>query len=103
MNSQMEIPRQAIAEFCRKWRVTDLLLFGSVLRDDFGPDSDVDVLVTFHPDTRYTLFDLVHMQEELSNIFGREVDLLEKTAVERSRNHLRRKAIMETAEIVYAG
>jgi predicted nucleotidyltransferase len=103
MNAQVEIPRQAIEEFCRKWQVTELSLFGSVLRDDFGPDSDVDVLVAFHPDTRYTLFDLVHMHEELSGILGREVDLVEKTAVERSRNYLRRKAILGTAEIVYAG
>jgi len=102
MSAQVEIPQQAIAEFCRKWRVTEFSLFGSILRKDFRPDSDVDVLVRFHPDARYSLFDLVNMEAELGAIFGRQVDLVEKAAVERSRNYLRRKAILGEAEVVYA-
>ncbi|PKN30971.1 MAG: nucleotidyltransferase [Deltaproteobacteria bacterium HGW-Deltaproteobacteria-21] len=102
MKARVRIPSKEIDSFCRRWRITELALFGSVMRDDFRSDSDVDVLVKFDPETRYTLFDLVHMQEELRTIFGRDVDLVEKTAIERSRNPLRRKAILETAEIVYA-
>jgi uncharacterized protein len=102
INAQIQIPRETIESFCRRWQIVELALFGSALRDDFGPDSDVDVLVRFAPDARHTLFDLVHMQDELSSLFGRDVDVVEKTAMERSRNLLRRKAILETAEILYA-
>lgn len=102
MNAGYRIPIKEIESFCHRWRVTELALFGSVTRDDFDENSDVDVLVTFEPENRYTLFDLVHMQEELRGIFGMEVDLVEKAAIERSRNPLRRKAILDSAEIVYA-
>ena len=72
---QIEIPREKVVEFCHKWKIIEFSLFGSVLRDDFRPDSDVDVLVTFAPDTKYSLFDLVHAQDELEKILGRKVDL----------------------------
>ena len=75
----------------------------SVLRDDFGPESDVDVLVSFEPRVPHTLLDIVRMQEELSGILGREVDLIERTAVEQSRNYIRRKAILQSAETIHAG
>lgn len=71
------------------------------MRDDFGPDSDVDVLVRFEEEARHTLFDLSRMEAELKAIFGREVDLVSHRGVERSRNHLRRTAILESAEVVY--
>jgi len=90
-----------IGEFCRRWKVTELSLFGSALRDDFGPDSDVDVLVTFARDSRPTLFDLVHMKEELEAILGHTVDLLSRRGVEQSRNYLRRRAILSSAEPIY--
>lgn len=102
INAQIQIPRETIESFCRRWQIVELALFGSALRDDFGPDSDVDVLVRFAADARHTLFDLVHMQEELCSLFGRDVDVVEKTAMQRSRNLLRRKAILETAEILCA-
>jgi predicted nucleotidyltransferase len=101
MNARIPIDRNKIAEFCRRWKITEFALFGSVLRDDFRPDSDVDVLVTFAPETRYSLFDLVHMQDELKEIFGREVDLVERKAVERSENYIRRKHILRSIEPVY--
>lgn len=101
MNARIPIDRNKIAEFCRRWKITEFALFGSVLRDDFRPDSDVDVLVTFAPETRYSLFDLVHMQDELKEIFGREVDLVERKAVERSENYIRRKHILRSVEPVY--
>jgi len=99
--TKIEMPKQKIAEFCKKWKITQLSLFGSVLRDDFRPDSDVDLLVTFAPDAKWSLFDHVRMEEELSAIFGRKVDLVSRRAIERSDNWIRRKAILETAEPYY--
>lgn len=93
--------RPAIGQFCRKWKITEFALFGSVLGDDFGPDSDVDVLVTFEPDAHWTLFSLSRMQDELSKLFGRDVDLLTRRAVEQSRNAIRREAILSSAEVVH--
>src|SRR5712692_7250524 len=101
MSARIPIDREKIAEFCRRWKITEFALFGSVLRDDFRPDSDVDVLVTFAPDAEWSLFDDVDMEEELSAIFGRKVDLVSRRAVERSDNWIRRKAILSTAEPVY--
>ena len=99
--TKIEMPKQKIAEFCKKWKITQLSLFGSVLRDDFRPDSDVDLLVTFAPDAKWSLFDHVRMEEELSAIFGRKVDLVSRRAIERSQNYIRRKAILETAQPYY--
>jgi len=99
MTRQISLLKNQIADFCRKRQVVEFALFGSVLRDDFGPQSDVDVLVTFAPDSRYSLFDLAEMSEELGQVFGREVDLVEKQAI---RNPFRRKAILESMEVVYA-
>lgn len=97
----MDIPREEIAEFCRRWRIRELALFGSVLREDFRPDSDVDMLVTFEPDAAWSLLDHVQMQEELSVMLGRSVDLVSRRGIERSRNHLRRKAILDSAEVIH--
>ena len=101
MSARIAIDREKIAEFCRRWKITEFALFGSVLREDFRPDSDVDVLVTFAPDVRYSLFDLVRIQDELKQIFGREVDLVERKAVEKSENYIRRKHILSSVEPVY--
>lgn len=98
----IEVNKEQLESFCRRWKVAELALFGSVLRKDFRPDSDVDVLVCFLPEARHGLFDLVRMQEELKAILGREVDLVERTAIEHSKNYLRRKAILSSLEIVYA-
>jgi predicted nucleotidyltransferase len=95
------IDTDAIGEFCRRWNVTELSLFGSALRDDFGPDSDVDVLVTFAADARPTLFDMVHMKEQLEAVLGHSVDLVSRRGVEQSRNYLRRRAILSSAEPIY--
>lgn len=97
----MEIPRDKIAEFCRRWKIIELSLFGSVLREDFQPDSDVDVLVSFAPDVPWSLWDLVTMQEELTQVLGRKVDLVERRAVERSENYIRRRHILNSAERIY--
>jgi predicted nucleotidyltransferase len=92
------IDRESIAEFCDRWKVTELSFFGLVLRDDFRPDSDVDVLVSFAPSADWGLLDHVRMEEELSALVGRKVDLVTRRSVERSANWIRRKAILETAE-----
>ena len=94
MSPRIPIPQDAIADFCRRWQVTEFALFGSVLRDDFGPDSDVDVLVAFSPDAKHSLFDLVRMEDELRTIFGRRVDLVTRRAVERTTNEWRRQSIL---------
>jgi predicted nucleotidyltransferase len=95
-------PRSALADFCQRWKVSELALFGSVLGDDFQPESDVDVLVTFLPEAEWSLLDHVQMEEDLSTLLGHKVDLVSKRAVERSENWLRRRAILESAEVVYA-
>lgn len=98
----IDLPSEAIADFCRRWLVTELALFGSVLREDFRPDSDIDVLVSFAPEARWTLLDLVRMEDELKAIFGRDVDLVEREAVERSENYIRRQHILRSARTIYA-
>jgi hypothetical protein len=73
--ARIAVPRDRVGEFCRRHHITWLALFGSVLREDFRPDSDVDVLAEFEPDYRYTYFTLAQIEDELSAIFGRRVDL----------------------------
>jgi len=100
--ARIPIPDEEIEAFCRKWDVQRFELFGSVLREDFDPEkSDVDVMVTLTKERSYTLFDIVHMQDELGSIFGRKVHLSERPAVEQSRNHFRRRHILENAQEVY--
>ena len=102
MSRQFEIPHEELAAYCNRWRVTELALFGSVLREDFGPESDVDVLVCFGADAWPALLDMARMQAELSRILGRQVDLVERVAIEASRNYIRRDAILRSAETVHA-
>lgn len=102
MRQHVHIPRDRIAAFCRAWRIAELALFGSVLRDDFTDDSDVDVLVCFEPGVSVGMFDLVRMEQQLQELLGRRVDLIERRSVERSENYIRRRAILESAEVVYA-
>jgi hypothetical protein len=95
----IEIPQEKIEAFCRKWKVKEFALFGSVLRDDFRPDSDVDVLVTLEENWPWSLYEWVDMIEELKVLFGREVDLVEKTAI---RNPFRRHSILSSYQVLYA-
>lgn len=88
-----------IAEFCQRWKITEFALFGSVLRDDFRPDSDIDVLVTFAPDSRWSLFDWVDMKEELEALLGRKVDIADKEGL---KNPYRRHEILQTHQVIYA-
>jgi hypothetical protein len=98
---RVELSKDKIQDFCLKWKVTELALFGSVLRDDFRPDSDIDVLVSFEPAARWSLMAMVEMQDELEKILGRKVDLVERSAIERSENYIRRRHILASAEPYY--
>lgn len=97
----LRLPKEELAEFCRKWNIREFSLFGSALREDFRPDSDVDVLVDFKPGRTPGLFAAAQMADELAKLFGREVDLLTRPAVEQSRNYIRRKAILSSLQVVY--
>ena len=97
----INIPREEIHDFCKRWRVKELALFGSALRSNLNPSSDVDLLVTFDGQVNWSLLDHIRMEQELGKIFGRKVDLLSKPAVERSHNWLRRQEILNTAEGIY--
>ncbi len=98
VSRNLDIPMDRIEAFCRKWKIREFSLFGSVLRDDFRPDSDVDVLVSFEPDAPWDLFHLVEMRDELIALFGRDVDLVEKEGL---RNPFRRRTILDTREVIY--
>ena len=102
VNARISLDTERIAEFCRQWEVSELSFFGSVLRSDFHAGSDVDVLVTFAPDAAWSLLDHVQMQEDLSAILDRKVDLVSRRAIEASSNWIRRRAILETTVPVYA-
>ena len=93
---------EAVRQFCRERGVAKLEVFGSALRDDFRPDSDVDLLCTLKPDSPCTLFGWADMQIKLEEILGRPVDLVSRWAIERSRNPYRRQAILSTARPIYA-
>jgi len=97
------LTREQIAAFCERWRIREFAVFGSALRDDFGPDSDLDVLVTYAPDAQWSLLDHVAMEEELSEVVGRSVDIVTRRAVERSENWIRREAMLGSAQVVYRG
>jgi uncharacterized protein len=99
---EFHLPMAEIAAYCRRWQIEEFALFGSILRDTFGPASDVDVLVTFDANARWTLLDHVQMQDELRSLFARDVDLVSKRGIERSRNPIRCQAILDSAEVIYA-
>lgn len=101
MTSNISADPGRLAEFCQRWNVAELSIFGSALRSDFGPGSDIDLLVRFRPGDRHTLFHIVQMQQELESIFGRPVDLVERAAVEQSDNFIRRRHILENAQPLY--
>lgn len=98
----INLPSDALKAFCQKWQIAEFALFGSVLRNDFRPDSDIDVLVSFFPHAPWTLLDLVTMQDELQTLLNREVDLIEKRVIEKSENWIRRNEILNTAQVLYS-
>jgi len=96
---KIDIPKDKIADFCRRWKVRELSLFGSAIREDARPDSDIDVLVSFKEDAPWSVFDLIEMTGKLKTLFGREIDLVEKEAL---RNPFRRHSILTNREVIYA-
>ncbi len=103
MNKQdINMPQKQLADFCKRWLISEFALFGSVLRDDFDSNSDLDILVTFAPRAEWSLFDHLRMEQELTELLGRKIDLLNRRAVERNHNWIRRREILNTAEVVYA-
>lgn len=97
----IEIPLKRIHEFCDRWQVIEFALFGSVLREDFRPDSDIDVMVRFDPEAHPTFLSLEKMELELQSIFEREVDLVTREGIETSLNYLRRHEILSSAKVIY--
>ena len=90
-----------VAKFCQRWQITELALFGSVLREDFNPNSDLDFLVTFSPNAKIGLAEVDEMEKELKNMVKRKIDLVWKKSIEASQNWIRRRNILETAEVIY--
>lgn len=98
MPSKIEIPKEKIEDFCRRWKIKEMAIFGSALRDDFGPESDIDLLVTFSEEARWSLFDWLEMIEELKKITGRDIDLVDRESI---RNPFRRRSILARMEAIY--
>jgi len=96
------VPLDKLIPICRNWGIRELALFGSALRVDFGPESDVDLLFTFVPGRRQTLFERVQMIQDFETALGRTVDLVERSAIEESPNYIRRRQILKSAEVIYA-
>lgn len=96
---KISLPGRKIKDFCLKWQISEMALFGSVLSDNFRDDSDVDVLVSFNSNAKWGLFDFVDMIDELGAIFGRKIDLVEKDSL---RNPFRRQTILSSNEVIYA-
>ena len=97
----IQLSQQALAAFCQKWKIKEMSFFGSVLREDFRPDSDIDIMVSFEDDATWGILELVRMKRELKILLGREVDLLTRKSIEQSQNWIRRQEILGTAQVVY--
>jgi uncharacterized protein len=93
--------QQLLADFCRRWLIREVAVFGSVLTGSFSDDSDLDVLVTFRPEANWSLLDLIQAERELSHLVGRSVDLVERSVVEQSQNWIRRRSILANAKTIY--
>jgi uncharacterized protein len=103
LKQQLKIqpPQSELAAFCQKWKIKEMSFFGSVLREDFRSDSDIDIIVSFEDNSTWGILELVRMKRELKTLLGREVDLMTKKSIEQSHNWIRRQEILGTAQIVY--
>ncbi len=101
LTHRLGVSLSEIAAFCQRWEISELALFGSILREDFCPDSDVDILVTFAPDVHWGLTETIQMQDELESLFRRNVDFIIKSAIERSQNWIRKQHILRSAQALY--
>src|SRR5260370_26272869 len=98
MRTEIPIPTERLDEFCHRWKIAELRGFGSALREDFRPDSDLDLQVSFAPDADWSLLDHVTMEEELTGIVGLKVDLVSQRAIQHRSNWIRRNAILQSAK-----
>ena len=101
IEQRLKVSLAEITAFCQRWKIIELALFGSILREDFNCDSDIDFLVTFAPDVKIGFFELYHLEEELKLMVGRDVDVVFKNSIARSKNWIRRRNILSTAEVIY--
>lgn len=97
----MSLPMDAIESFCQRWQIAELSVFGSILRDDFHTDSDVDFLYVLKPNIHWRLVDLTGAEEELEKLLSRKVDLVNKSSVEQSHNWLRKQNILSSSQVIY--
>ncbi len=95
--TNVRLPGEALRAFCDRWKIAEFALFGSVLSDRFGPDSDIDVLVTFVEDARWSAFDHFRMERELSELLGHRTEIVTRRALDESGNWIIRKSILESA------
>lgn len=102
MDPSRFIPPDRLRSFCKKWKIQELLVFGSTARGEDGPESDLDLLVTFSPEARWSLLDHIRMEEELSALAGRKVEMITKRSVEASRNDVRKRMILSHTEPFYS-
>ncbi len=101
--NRLNITPEQLTQFCQQHHIIELLLFGSILRDDFSSNSDIDILVVFdrNANPHLSLMDLVGIQYELEKIVGRKVDLIEKRSIVDSDNWIRRQNILNNAQVFY--
>jgi predicted nucleotidyltransferase len=97
----LTLPGESLTKLCQHWQIVELSLFGSILREDFNADSDIDVLVKFSEEARITFFDLDIIEQQLSELFHRPVDVVTKQAIEQSHNPIRRKNILDNSKVIY--
>ena len=99
---RIDIPMDKLVELCKRWKIVELSLFGSVLRDDFNAESDVDVMVVFDQDGTPSLFDMMAIRAQLSTLIGRPTDLITRSGIENSQNPFLKQEILSSAEVLYA-
>ncbi len=97
----ININSEKISEICQRYKISELAIFGSMLRGDYDNESDIDLLVEFIPNAGITLFNLVDIKEEFEKLFGREVDIVSKNAIKNSKNYIRKKAILDNYKVIY--
>jgi predicted nucleotidyltransferase len=99
--SRLSTSPARVQEICQQWQIIELALFGSVLREDFCTESDIDVLIAFAPNTPITFFDLDRLEDQLSQMFQRSVDVVTRRSIEQSHNWIRRQNILGKAKVIY--
>jgi len=97
----LSLPSESLTKLCQHWQIVELSLFGSILREDFNADSDIDVLVKFSEEAKITFFDLDLIEQQLTQLFHRPVDVVTKQAIEQSHNPIRRKNILNNSKVIY--